>query len=66
MWHLFLNHHTQLPNYSEIGKVEKHPLLHRTTSDDGKEIPPQVELSSDTMLITHVSHITSISPEFHI
>ena len=66
IWYLFLNHDTQLPNYSEISKVEKHPLLHTTTSDNGQEIPPQVELSSDTMLITHVSHITSISFEFHI
>jgi SCF-associated factor 1 len=52
-----LNRNTQLPNYSEINEVEKHPAFHTTTSDNGEERPPQVELSADTMLITHVSYI---------
>ena len=64
IWHPFLNHDTQLPNYSEIDKVKKHPAFHITTDNDGWERPPQVELSSDTMLITHVSDITSMSSEF--
>ena len=54
----------QLPNYSEIGKVKENPAFHVTTGDDGGERPPEVELSSDTMLITHVSHIASTSSEF--
>ena len=58
------NDDTQLPNYSEIDKVKGHPAFHVTTGDDGGEIPPEVEFSSDTMLITDVSHISSISSEF--
>jgi len=54
----------KLPNHSEIENVKKHSAFHPTTSDDGQERPPQVELSSDTMLITHVSYITFISSEF--
>ena len=54
----------QLPNYSEIDKVKKHPAFHVTASDDGEERPPEAEFSSDTMLITDVSHIASINSEF--
>ena len=64
IWHPSLNSDTQLPNYSEIGKVKKHPAFHTTTGKDGQERPPRVELPSDTMLITHVSYIATISPEF--
>ena len=66
IWYLFLNCDTQLPNYSEIAKIKKHPTFYTTTGNDGQEIPPQVELLSDTMLITHVSCITSMSSEFWI
>ena len=58
---LYSNGDIQLPNFSEIDKVKSHPAFHATTGDDGQERPPEVELSSDTMLITHVSHIASIS-----
>jgi len=44
-----------LPDFSEIDKVKRHPAFHTTTGNDGEERPPQVELSSDTMFITHVS-----------
>ena len=47
----------QLPYYSEIDKVKEHSTFRTITGDDGQERPPQVELSSDTMLITHVSYI---------
>ena len=54
----------QLPNFSEIDKVKENPAFHVTAGDDGGEIPPEVELSSDTMLITDVSYLASISSEF--
>ena len=66
IWYPFLNYNAQLPNYSEIDKVKEHSAFHMTTDDDGKKRPPQVELSSDTMLITHVSCITSMSSGFYI
>jgi len=56
IWYLLLNRSTQLPNFSEVGKVKKHPAFHATKGSGGKERPPQAE-SSDTMLITHVSSI---------
>ena len=58
------NGDTQLPNYSEIDKVKKHSAFRTTTGGDGEARPPEVELPSDTMLITDVSHIASISSEF--
>ena len=58
--HLFLNREIQLPSYSEIDRVKRHTAFRMTS----RERPPQVELSSDTMLITHVSHITSVSSVF--
>jgi len=61
--HLFSNCDTQLPGYSEIDTIKQHPALRATTNDDGRRRPPQVELTSDTMLITHVSRVTSISSE---
>ena len=61
IWHPFLNYDAQLPNYSEIDKVKKHPAFHMTTGDDDQEKPPQAELSSNTMLITHVDCITSMN-----
>ena len=64
--HLFLNCDTQLPNFSEIDKVKEHSAFHATTGDNGEGRPPEVELLSDTMLITDVSHIASISPGFPI
>ena len=58
------NGDTQLPNYSEIDKVKKHSAFRTNTGGDGEARPPEVELSSDTMLITDVSHIALISSEF--
>jgi len=58
-----LTRDTQLPNYSEIDKVKEHSAFRATAGDDGKERPPQVELSSDTMLITHVSYVASRGSE---
>jgi SCF-associated factor 1 len=55
----FLSHDTQLPTYSEIDKVKEHAVFGPTTDDNGQEKPPQVPLSSNTMHITHVSHIAS-------
>ena len=60
-----LNRDTQLPNFSEIGKVKKHRAFYTTTGTGGKERPPKVKLLSDTMLITHVSCIAS-KIEFHV
>ena len=57
IWHPFLNHDIQLPNYSEIDKVKEHPDF----KAGGKIGQPQVEFSSDNMFITHVNHITLIS-----
>ena len=51
----------QLPHYSEVGKVKKIPAFRPTTGDDGQKRPPQVELLSDTLLITHVSNIAPIN-----
>ena len=56
----------QLPNYSEIDKVKEHSAFRTTTGDDGQERPPQVALSSDTMLITHVSYIAWMHSEFRV
>ena len=61
--HLLSTCDIQLPGYSEIDKIKRHPALRATTSDDGRRRLPQVELSSDTMLITHVGRVTSISSE---
>ena len=66
IWYPFLNCDAQLPNYSEVDKVKEHPAFRTTTGDDGQERPPQVELSLDTMLITHVSYIARISSEFRV
>ena len=57
--YLCSNHDTQLPNYSEIDKVKEHPAFRTITGDDGQERPPEVEMPSDSMLITHVSYIAS-------
>ena len=65
IWHPFLNYDTQLPNYSEIDRIKEHFTFSMTTGNNSKE-GPQAELSSDTMLITHVSYITLISSEFHV
>jgi len=59
----FLSYCAQLSNYSEIDKVKEHSAFRTTIGDDGEERPPQVELLSDTMLITHVSRITLMSSE---
>ena len=66
MWHPFLNRNAQLPNFCEIDKVKEHLVFRTTIGSDGQERPPQVELTSDTMLVTHVSYITSISSELHV
>jgi len=66
IWHPFLNRDMQLPNYSEIDKVKKHPAFHTTTGSNGEKRSPQVKLSSDTMLITHVSCIASINSQSHV
>jgi len=66
IWHPFLNCDTQLPNYSEIDKVKKHPAFHTTTSSNGKKRPPQMKLSSDTMLITHVSYIALMNSQSRV
>jgi len=57
IWCPFLNHDTQLPKFSEIDEVKKHPAFHATRGRGGEEQPPQVESSSDIMLVTHVSSI---------
>jgi len=61
--YFFLNRDTQLPNFSEINEVKKHPAFHTTTGNDGQETPPRVEFSSDTMLITHVSYVALMNPQ---
>ena len=66
IWRLLLNRDMQLPNYSEIGEVKKHLASHTTTGNDDQEIPPRVELSSNTMLITHVSHITPMNSQCRV
>lgn len=63
--YLFLKLNTQLPNYSEIDKIKKHPVFHATRGRKGRKRQPQVELSSKTMLVTHVSYVASINSEFH-
>jgi len=65
VWHCSY-HGTQLPNYSEIDKVKEHSAFRTITGDDGQERPPQVELSSDTMLITHVSYIIPIGSQSRV
>ena len=60
------NGDTQMPYYSEIDKVKKHWAFRTTTGSDGEARPPEVELSSDTMLITDVSYIASIISGFPI
>ena len=64
--YLYSNDDTQLPNYSEIDKVKEHPAFHTDVGDDGEERPPEVELSSDVMLITDVSYIVSMNSRFPI
>lgn len=59
IYNLFLSRDAQLPNYSEMDKVKEHSVFRTITGDDGREKPPQVESTSDTMLITHVGYITS-------
>ena len=59
--HLYSIGDTQLPNFSERDKIKECSAFHKTMGSDGKERPPEVELSSDTMLITDVCHIASIS-----
>jgi len=54
---LFLDRNAQLPYYSEIEKVKENSAFRATTGEDGQEKPPQVGLSSDAMLITHVRSI---------
>jgi len=50
-----LSRDVQLPYYSEIDKVKEHSAFRAVTGEDGQEtLAPQVDLSSDTMLITHV------------
>ena len=66
MMYPFLNCRAQLPDYSEIDRVKEHSAFRTTIDEDGQEIPPQVQLQSDTMLITHVCSITSMSSEFHV
>jgi len=66
IWHSFLNRDMQLPNYSEIDEVRKHPTFRTTTGNNGEERPLQVELSSDTVLIAHVSRITSVNSQCRV
>jgi len=66
IWRPFSNRDAQLPGYSEIDEVKNHPVFHTTTGNDGKEKPPQVELSSDTMLITDVSYIASMGSQCRV
>ena len=60
LWCLVLGHGTQLPYYSEINEIKKIPAFRPTMGDDGQKRPPQVELSSDTLFVTHVSNTTPI------
>ena len=39
--------------------VKEHTAFRTTIGSDGKERLPEVELSSDIMLVTHVSYIAS-------
>ena len=64
--YLYSNCDTQLPNYSEIDRVRMSPVFRTAAGSNGKERPSEVELSSDTMLITHVSCIISIGSELRI
>jgi hypothetical protein len=66
IWYLFSTRDTQLPNYSEIEKIKENPAFRTNTDDDGQGRQPQVELSSDTMLITHVNRIVWINSEFRV
>ena len=58
--YLYSKGDTQLPNFSEIDKIKECSAFHTTIGYDSGERPPEVELSSDMMLITDVSHIASI------
>ena len=62
--YLYSNDDTQLPNFSEIDKIKECSAFHTTIGNNGEERPPEVELLSDMMLVTHVSHIASISSGF--
>jgi len=64
IWHPLLNRDMQLSNFSEMDEVREHPAFYTTTGNDGKKSSARVELLSDTMLITHVSHIALISSKF--
>lgn len=57
----FLNRYTQLPNYSEMDEVKEHPTFRTITGNDTQERSPQVEISPDVMVITHVSYIAWMS-----
>ena len=52
---LFSSCGAQLPYFSEIGKIKESPAFHPTGGAGRRKKPPQVKLSSDTLLITHVS-----------
>lgn len=64
IWDPFLDDATQLPNYSEVDKVKENQAFCTTTDEHGQERPPQVQLSSDTMHITHVGYPASGPCEF--
>ena len=66
IWYLFLSRDVQLSGFSEIDKVKEHPAFRITVGDHGQGRPPEVELSSNTMLITHVSYVASISLESRV
>ena len=51
---------------TEIDKVKEHLAFHITIGDNGQERPPEVELPSDTMLITNVSYITLMNSGFPV
>ena len=56
----FLRCGAQLPYYSEINELKKVPGFRPTTGSNGQKRPPQVESTSDTLLITHVSNTAPI------
>ena len=65
----FLNYDAQLPKYSEIEKIKEDMAFRATTGDrhgHSHERPPQVEITSDTMLVTDVSYNTPKSSELHV
>ena len=57
---LVLGRGTQLPYYSEIDEIKKILAFSLTMGDGGQGRPPQVELSSETLFVTHVSNTTPI------